>query len=376
VQNTEQEAHEQLDYAIKERGINCIDTAEVYPVPSSAPGWQPGTTERYIGTWLAKNPEIREKVHVATKVAGYTPQSTVPGFRCDPPTGKKADSRLDRESILAACDASLRRLQTTYVDLYQLHWPDRYVPLWGNRTYDPAKEREGTVALRETALAMKALLDCGKIKAWGVSNETTWGVAQYVRVAKEIGMPPPATIQNNVRAGVGDRPLRGVLGSTARIADRPIFPLRPQFALLNRSFEASLAEACAPSNGNVGLLPWSILCGGALTGKYVGKELSAAELRNTRFARFPAFQGRFHGKSTQVAIEQYAAVAKEAGMSLATMAQAFCKSRWFIPSSIIGATSMEQLKENIDAFEVDLDQSVLDKIDAIHIGHLDPCLNA
>lgn len=337
VQNSEKEAHEQLDYAIKERGINCIDTAELYPVPASAPGWAPGTTERYIGTWIVKNPELRKSIYIATKVAGFLPASDIPGVRSDPPTPGKAPCRLDRESILAACDASLRKLQTSYIDLYQLHWPDRYVPLWGGRRYEPENERPDSVTFKETALALKELLDCGKIKAWGLSNETPWGVAQWLQVSKEIGMPPPASIQNH-------------------------------FSLLDRSFEGALAETCAPKNGNIGLLPWSILGGGVLSGKYCSKDINDPTLQDARFAKFPQFQGRFFKKKALEAVARYMEIAKEADISVATLAQAFCKTRWYIPSTIIGATTMAQLKENIDALETDLDAETLRRIDEVYYG--------
>lgn len=268
IQNSEKDAHEQLDYAIKERGVNCIDTAELYPVPSSAPVWAPGTTERYIGTWIAKNQDLRKSLYIATKVVGFIPSSDIPGARSDPPTPGKAACRLDRESILAACDASLRRLQSTYIDLYQLHWPDRYVPLWGGRQYEPKNERPDPISFRETALAMKELLDCGKIKAWGLSNETAWGVSQWLQVSKEIGMPPPASIQNH-------------------------------FSLIERSFEGSLAEACAPSNANIGLLPWSILGGGVLTGKYCAKDMNDPSLKDARFAMFPQVCSVEHWSTTE-----------------------------------------------------------------------------
>lgn len=291
----------------------------MYPVPSSAPNWVPGTTERYIGTWLAKNPGIREKLYIASKVSGFISESDIPGSRDDPPSKRKAPCRLDRESVLTACDASLRKLQTDYLDLYQLHFPDRYAPGFGVREYQVCKERPGSVEYRETALALKNLLDSGKIKAWGVSNETAWGVAQWLHIAKELDMAPPASIQNH-------------------------------FTMLDRSFEGALAEACAPSNGNIGLLPWSILAGGALTGKYLNKELDDPELENSRFGKFPKFQDRFLNKSASTAVARYSEVAKEANVSLATLAQAFCKTRWYIPSSIIGATSMAQLKENVCGF--------------------------
>lgn len=195
--------------------------------------------------------------------------------------------------------------------------------------------------MKGTALALKELLDSGKIRAWGLSNETTWGVAQWVRISDELGMPRPASIQN-------------------------------QFCLLNRSFEGELAEACAPKNGNIGLIPWSVLAGGVLSGKFLGKDMSDPSLEGTRMQRFPGFMQRFMNAGAVAAVEKYAAVAKDADMSLATLAQAFCKTRWYIPSTIIGATSLEQLKENIDAFGVELDEKTLAKLDTIHNDCLDP----
>lgn len=339
VQNTEADAHEQIDYA-RSRGINFLDTAEVYPAPSSDPKQVPGTTERYIGTYLAKNPGARSELVIATKVMGFGKESKTVALRTDPPLEKPfPDSRLDRENIRAACTASLRRLQTDYIDLYQLHWPDRYVPIFGSRAYNPNRERE-SVPIRDTLLALKELLDEGKIRAYGLSNETTFGVCEFIRFADEIGMPRPATIQN-------------------------------PFCLLNRSFEVDLAEACSPSNFNIGLLPWSILGGGALTGKYNRKvnedgSISDPSLKGTRFALYPFFQGRFLTASTLAAIDSYMKLAKQHGMSVATLAQAFCKSRWYIPSSIIGATKLEHLKENIDAFEIELNDKILKQIDDIH----------
>lgn len=300
IQNTEADAHDQLDYAIKERGINFIDTAEVYPVPSSAPVWVPGTTEKYIGTWLASNKNLRSKLIIATKVMGFSQASVVPGHRRDPPITEKSPSRLDRESILAACDGSLRRLQTDYIDLLQLHWPDRYVPIFGPRAYDLSKERKDSIPIRESAKALQELLTSGKIRAYGLSNETTFGVCEWCRVADELGMPRPATIQNC-------------------------------FSLLDRRFESHLAEACAPSNLNVGLLPWSPLAGGMLSGKYMGKLGDNAShdksLKNARFVLFPAFQDRFCSERSAKAVSEYSKLAMSTGISLATLALAFCKSR-------------------------------------------------
>lgn len=350
VQNTEEDAHAQLDYAIG-RGVNFLDTAEIYPVPSSAPNWHPGRSEEYIGTYLANHPSLREKLVIATKCMGFSQASSVPANRVRDVDSleEQLPTRHDKQSLRAACEGSLRRLQTDYIDLYQLHWPDRYVPLFEKRAYDPKMERDA-VPIRETLEGLKELLDEGKIKAYGLSNETTFGVCQFVRIADELGMPRPATIQN-------------------------------AFCLLNRIFEGELAEACAPSNYNIGLLPWSILAGGTLTGKYNGKLDSQLDpidksLAKARFVLFKSFQSRFISPVALRETENYMALAKSKGMSVATLAQAFCKSRWYIPSSIIGATTLEQLKENIDAFDVELDKETLDQIDKININCEDPCLAA
>lgn len=349
LQNTQTEAHQQLDYALA-RGINFLDTAEVYPVPSSVPAWGPGRSEEYIGTYLALHPGLRDKLVIATKCIGYSPASSVPANRHPVKNWREepqVPGRHDRKSLRDACDGSLRRLQTDYIDLYQLHWPDRYVPLFGKRAYKPTLEREA-VPIRETLEGLKELLDEGKIKAYGLSNETTFGVCEFVRIADELRMPRPATIQN-------------------------------AFCLMNRSFEGDLAEACAPTNFNIGLLPWSILAGGTLSGKYNGKlddqfDPIDKSLDKARFVMFKSFQGRYVSNVALAETAKYVELAKSKGMSVATLAQAFCKTRWYIPSSIIGATTMEQLKENIDAFEVELDKETLDEIDNIHNARKDPCL--
>ena len=342
VQNTESEAHAQLDYAVKTRGVNFIDTAEMYPVPSSAEGWQPGRTEEYIGTWLEQNPELRAQIVIATKVSGFNPDSETGGNRFVPKK-PKADCRLDRESVQMACEASLRRLKTTYVDLYQLHWPDRYVPGFGNDVYEPSNEREGAVPVEETVAALGELIDQGKIKCYGLSNETTFGVCEFVKAADKLGVPRPVTIQNS-------------------------------FCLLHRSFETELAEACAPSHYDIGLLPWTPLAGGALSGKYLpGKNAPT----DGRLIKYPGFMQRYLNEPSVAATEKYDAIAKELGISLATLALAWCRTRWYVSSTIIGATSLDQLKENIDAFDpesVTLSKDTLEKIDKVHFACRNPCM--
>lgn len=339
MQNTEADAHQQLGYAIS-RGVNFIDTAEMYPAPSAHPDHVPGLTEKYIGTFLSKHPELRSKLVIATKVLGFERNSRIAAYRYEPLKEPFPDTRHDPQSIFDACNASLKRLQTDYIDLYQLHWPDRYVPGIRTRGYNPQHEWK-PIHFRDILLTIKKLLDTGKIRAYGLSNESTYGVCQFVRYADEIGMPRPVSIQNS-------------------------------FCLLNRSFEHELAEACSPRNYNIGLLPWSILAGGVLTGKYTSKNNPTENSEQNghtgqpRFSRFSGYQTRFISPRALQATEKYEEVAKRYGIPLATLAQAFCKSRWYIPSSIVGATSVNQLKDNIDAFSVDLNDEVLADIDEIH----------
>lgn len=348
VQNSEEEAHAQLDYAIKERGVTMVDTAEMYPVPMSAPEWRAGRTEEFIGTWIQKNPEWRSKFVLATKVTGYSPKSPVAAARTVPPTSPPPDCRLDRQSILAACEASLRRLQTDYIDLYQFHWPDRYVPIFGQTTYRFERERD-SVPIEETAAAIKQLLDEGKIRAYGLSNDTPFGVGEWMRVAEKLGMPPPATIQN-------------------------------AYSLLSRSFEGALAEACSPHNYNIGLLPWSILAGGLLSGKYRASAPKPAEA-SARFVAFDNYMSRWHPKhareATLAASDAYAMIAERAQLTPAQLAILWCRTRAFIEhgSVIVGGTTLAHLEENLDAFLMPISRltsEMVEEIDAVHMRCRDP----
>jgi len=358
-QNTEQDAHAQLDYAIKERGVNFIDTAEVYPVPMQKSKNYPqdprdvvGITEEWIGTWFAKNPEWREKVVLATKVAGYLKESDGAyagrfkehGYRAvNAPADCKGPMRHNASNFDAAVEASCARLQTSYIDLYQLHWPDRYTPRFGATVYKYENHRKGDVIpFAEIVAGIKALLDSGKIRYWGVSNETTFGICQLVAECDRAGVPRPLTIQN-------------------------------EYHLLNRGFDYELAEACAPWHYNIGLLPWSPLAGGALTGKYL--DIDCADwAEKTRFGEFRGYQERFSkNQKTEPAIRKYKEIADKVGVSLTTLSLAWCKSREYCNSgsTIIGATTMEQLKENIDAFSVELSEEVLKDVDVVFEHHRD-----
>jgi aryl-alcohol dehydrogenase-like predicted oxidoreductase len=321
-QNGEADAHAQLDYAIS-RGINFIDTAEMYPVRVAA--HTQGRTEAYIGTWLAKHPSKRKDLVVATKVAG--PARGMPWIR-----GGTTD--LDRANIHAAIDASLKRLQTDYVDLYQLHWPSRNAPIFGQVAFDAAKER-ASVPIEETLSALNELVKAGKVRHIGVSNESAWGVMEFLRIARAKQLPVIASIQN-------------------------------AYNLLNRSFEQDVYETCFREQ--VGLLAYSPLAFGQLSAKYMDNPNAAGRLN--LFGK--DWSPRYVRAATYAAVEKYVQLARGHGLSPAAMALAFVNSRPFVASNIIGATTLAQLKENIDALEVTLTEDLLKQINDIHLVMRNP----
>ncbi len=319
-QNTEAEAHEQLSYACDQRGINFIDTAELYPVPPKAD--TQGRTEQYIGSWLAKRGQ-RDDLVIATKACG--PGEWVNYFRGGP--------RHTKDHLEAAIDASLARLQTDYVDLYQLHWPDRPTNFFGQLGYTHVDGADET-PIDEILTALESLVVSGKVRAIGLSNETPWGVMTFLEIARREGLPVVASIQN-------------------------------PYSLLNRTFEIGLSEIA--HRESVGLLAYSPLAFGVLSGKYLGgKRPEGARL--TLFDRF----SRYSNPEATKATDDYAALAAKHGLSLTEMALAFVTSRPFVTSNIIGATSIEQLKENIDTHDLKLSDAVLDGIEAIHISQPNP----
>ncbi|PRW59049.1 aldo keto reductase [Chlorella sorokiniana] len=335
-QNTEEEAWEQLDYALA-HGVNFIDTAELYPVPPRPETC--GRTEEMIGRWLQAR-GCRDKVVLASKVMGGSKdgRTFVPANRTVPPAADAPKPRLEPAQIFAAVAGSLRRLQTDYIDLLQLHWPDRWAPCFGKNQFRP-EEHYDPVPFEEQVAAVGQLIKEGKVRHWGLSNETPFGVCKMCEAAAKLGVPPPVSIQND-------------------------------FSLLDRRFEGHLAEACAPFNYNLGLLPYGPLAGGTLTDKYQSGGNAGP---NARHVKFPGFQPRYHSERSLAAAAKYYELAQSKGLSLAQLALAWCKSRWYVASTIIGATTMEQLKEDIDAFEnVDLDEQTLAAIDAIHLQIRNP----
>ncbi len=318
-QNTEAEAHEQLDYAFS-NGINFLDTAEMYPVPPRAETVT--RTETIIGNWLSK--QKRSEIIVATKAAG--PGRSLKWIRNGP-------SGFDRKNLSEALEGSLRRLKTDYVDLYQLHWPDRNVPMFGTYRFDPSLERPA-VPVEEQLEALNGLVKEGKIRYIGLSNETSWGIMEFLRIAREKKYPVIVSVQN-------------------------------AYNLINRGFEFSMAEISYREN--VSLLAYSPLAFGLLSGKYTENPDAPG-----RMNEFSGFGNRYLKPNVPAAVKAYADLARSFGMSPAAMALAFVYRQHFTGSTIIGATSMQQLKENIEAFQLVLTKDQLEAIEQIHMRYMNP----
>jgi aryl-alcohol dehydrogenase-like predicted oxidoreductase len=318
-QNTEAEAHSQLDCAV-ERGINFIDTAETYPVPPR--GETQGRTEAYIGRWLRRRGG-RDELVIASKVAG--PGDWMSHLRGGP--------RLDRAHMTEALEDSLRRLGTDYLDLYQIHWPARPTNFFGHLGYSH-REDTGATPIAETLETLDHFVRQGKVRHVGISNETPWGTMEYLRLAERHGWPRIVSIQN-------------------------------PYNLLNRSFEVGLAEMAIREQA--GLLAYSPLGFGVLTGKYLDE--SPANGRITLFPRF----SRYTNEQGVAATRAYVELARAHGLSPAQMALAFVSSRPFLTSNIIGATTLEQLREDIESAELVLGDDILEAIENIHTRHPNPC---
>ena len=309
-QNTEKDAHEQLTYAI-DQGVNFIDTAEMYAIPPAAE--TQGLTEKYIGSWVKKNLN-RDKYIIATKVAG-------PGMEYI-----RNGTNLSKEHVAKAIETSLKRLNTDYIDLYQVHWPERKSNYFGKLGY--MQSEDIGIPIEETLSALEDAVKAGKIRHVGVSNETPWGVHEYIRLSETKSLPKIQTIQN-------------------------------PYSLLNRTYEIGLAEMSYREN--IGLLAYSPLGFGVLTGKYLNDMPS-----KSRLGLFGEWFTRYSNQKCRNATSKYFAVAKKYNMSLCQMALAFVNTRPFVTSNIIGATTMAQLKENIKSININLSDEIIDEINNVH----------
>ena len=320
-QVNEADAHAILDRSL-ERGVNFIDTAEMYAVPAKAETC--GATETIIGNWFAKTPGARQKLVVATKVAG--PARGMPWLR----------GEVSKAGIIEACEGSLRRLQTDVIDLYQIHWPARNVPAFGALYFDPAKDRAAPT-IEAQLEAMADLVQAGKVRAIGLSNESPYGVHEFVRLAEQLGLPRVATVQN-------------------------------PYCLINRSYENGLDETC--HRLNVDLLAYSTLGFGLLTGKYDDTGLVGD---HGRMALYDSMKAQRWGRPEALAVaKRYNALAREHGLTPSQLALAFCYRNPKVASTIIGVTSLAQLDECLDAWDVQLSPELLKAIDAIRWEHRDP----
>ncbi|MBP0902676.1 NADP(H)-dependent aldo-keto reductase [Mariniflexile gromovii] len=313
-QNTEAEGHAQLDYAF-ENGVNFIDTAEMYPVPAS-PETQ-GATSKIIGTWLKKTGN-RDKVVVASKIVGR-PSDYTAHIRTTGITSK---------SIKEAVDNELKRLQTDYIDLYQIHWPERETNTFSTRDYKHNPNDSWTDNFNEVLHGLDEQIKMGKIKHVGISNEKAWGTMRYLEESKHHSLPRMKTIQN-------------------------------AYSLINRGYEGDMAEISMREN--IGLLAYSPMAFGVLSGKYI--KGTAAD--NARLKLFPRF-ARYSSEQSTEATKRYLKIAEDHGMSLAQMSLAFVNQQPFVTSNIIGATTLEQLKENINSIHIILSDEILEQINAVH----------
>jgi aryl-alcohol dehydrogenase-like predicted oxidoreductase len=319
-QNTEAEGHAQMDCAVGE-GVNFFDTAELYPIPPKEE--TQGRTEAIIGSWFAAR-KTRQKIILATKMVGRSQSTYFRGGQI---------SRLHREHIARAVEGSLKRLRTDYIDLYQLHWPDRPIQVFGGLNY--RHQADVGIPIEETLAALGELVEQGKIRHVGISNETPWGTMTYLRAAETRGLPRIVSIQN-------------------------------AYNLLNRSFELGLSELA--HREGVGLLAYSPLAQGYLTGKYEHDALP----EGSRKQLFDRLQ-RYETPAAAPAIAAYLKLAREHGLDPAQMALQFVTTRPFVTSTIIGATTMEQLKTDISSIHVTLAEEVLKAIDATNRVYTCPC---
>lgn len=322
-------AHAILDRSL-ERGVDFIDTAEMYAVPARKETF--GATETIIGNWFARNPGARDKLTLATKVAG--PSRGMPWVR--------EGSGMTASDIVASCDASLKRLQTDVIDLYQIHWPERHVPAFGNMYYDPAKETSVT-SIHEQLDALGGLVKAGKVRYIGLSNESPYGVHEFVRLAEQHGLPRVATVQN-------------------------------VYCLVSRAVENGLDETM--HRLGVSLLAYSPLAFGLLTGKYDQSGITGPDApKGARISSYESVRKQRWGRPEALeAARRYNALAKSHGLTPAQMALAFCYTKWQVASTIIGVTSVAQLDQDLDAWGTTLSPELLAEIDRIRWEIRDPAV--
>ena len=317
-QNSESDAHQQIELALAE-GVNLIDTAEMYPTPTHADTWR--TTERYIGSWLARSGR-RDDVVLASKIAGPARE---PGGQLHIRDGL---TRHDRRNIVEALDGSLKRLNTDYLDLYQLHWPDRATNFFGQREYPYAEDNQ-SVAIEETLSVLAEQVKAGKIRHIGVSNETPWGVAEFIKQSERLGLPRIVSVQN-------------------------------PYSLLSRLYEGGLSEFS--HREGIGLLAYSPLAFGSLTGKYLG----GARPEGSRLAAVYRTFNRYDGPAVDQAVNGYLEIARQHNLSPAQLALAYVINKPFVASALTGQTSLAQLRENLGALHLTLDPDILAQIEAVH----------
>jgi aryl-alcohol dehydrogenase-like predicted oxidoreductase len=327
----EANAHAIMDRALA-RGVDFFDTAEMYAVPARAQTY--GATERILGNWFASRPGARAQVVLASKVAG--PSRGYDWIR-------KGSTNLRQADIVSACEDSLRRLQTDYIDLYQIHWPVRQVPAFGRVYYEPQAEDPELSSIHEQLQGLAQLVQAGKVRAIGLSNETPYGVMEFVRLAELHGLPRPASVQN-------------------------------PYCLINRSVDNALDEVL--HRLDVSLLAYSPLGFGLLTGKYDASGLSGPDApAAARIARFESVRKQRWGRPEALqAARLYNALAREHGLTPSQLALAFCYSRWSVRSTIIGVTDVAQLDEDLDAWGTQLSPELLAALDQIRWRHRDPAV--
>ena len=328
-QVNEADAHAILSRSL-ERGVNFIDTAEMYAVPARAETC--GATETFIGNWFAANPGARDKLVLATKVAG--PARGMPWVR--------EGSGMTAQNILDSCHASLKRLQTDVIDLYQIHWPERHVPAFGMAYFDPSKDKSVT-SIHEQLEALGQLVAAGKVREIGLSNETPYGVHEFVRLAEQHGLPRVASVQN-------------------------------AYCLVNRTVDNALDETL--HRLKVGLLAYSPLGFGLLTGKYDESGIDGPDApRNARIGKFESVRKQRWGRPEALAAaRRYNALARAHGLTPTRLALAFCYTNWRVASTIIGVTSVAQLDECLDAWGTTLSPELLAEVDKIRWELRDPAL--